>query len=221
VLSRPAISAGAPALIDLHGWWRVPAKAAFVMAFIRAHPPRGSRRSGSGNGLLTGRYVKYVQFSWPALPGVLGVRLLVFNVVALRGDATGVRADAEVQWIVPRPARGLSGRPPTLSVTVTDPAKIRRIVEMIDRLPTVQFEPECPAPPKLLNPPVVSFRFLSALGGMLLAEASEVAYATESSGPCEAMTLSIRGHAEPPLEDGGTVLRKLGRLLGVKLLTVR
>jgi hypothetical protein len=156
------------------------------------------------------------------------------NVVSLHGGAAGVRADAQVVWILPRPVgeripagvqevditRERKRQAPSLSISVTDPAQVRKIVALIDglerRQPGIY---SCPAEP--VNPPVVTFTFRAAPAEAVLAQAEEVAYATGSGTPCEPMELSIRGRAEDLLEDGGTVLEKVSGLVGRALTTPR
>lgn len=222
-------------LVDLHGWWLVATRLPSVLAFIRAHPPGGSQPGGSGSG--GGPHIppnEYVSFSLPPARGVLQSVELTVNAVSLHDGATGVRADAQVVWIVPRRAseriptgvhaiditRTRRGQAPSLSVSITDPAQVGKIVAMVDRLPRSQpGSYSCPSEP--VNPPVVTFTFRAAAAGAVLAQAREVAFATGTGTPCEPMALSIRGRAEDSLEDGGTVLEKAGRLLGITLTTPR
>jgi hypothetical protein len=224
-LSSWAIRLGTPDLVDLHAWWRVPASARSVMAFIRAHPPGGSQPSGSGSGNAV--RAPYVQFAWPALPERLQIRWLIVAVAPLRGGATGVRADAEVQWTVPRapseriPAgvreidltRPGSAHAGAVSITITKPVQVRDIVAMVDRLPTVQ--PGTLSCSLLPNRPVVTFEFRASRSGPALAQTR---YPTPANGTCgEAMRLTIHGQAQTPLLNGGTILTTVDRLLGTRL----
>ena len=233
VLAHPGSGAVAtPTVIDRHRWWTTTGQHASVISFIRAHAPRGAKLLASGSsvegpGLPVGRFLAY---QWPPRPAVLRSRQLVIAIVDLPGGRTGIRADAQVQWTIPRPAderippgvgeldvtRGLPHRAPEVSRHVTNPAEIHRLVAMIDRLQTIQPGAwACPAFP--VNAPVVTFTFRSGLGGPPLAVASEPAFATEPTSPCDPMTFSIRGHARKPLLGGAAVVRAAGRMLGVRL----
>ena len=233
VLARPGSGSEATlAGIDRHRWWTATGRYASVTAFIRAHPPNGAKLVGAGSsvqgpGLPVGQFLAY---QWPAVAGVLWSRQLVIVLVDLPGDRTGVRADAQVQWTIPRPAseripvgaheldvaRGLPGRAPTLRAHVIDLAQIRRLAGMIDRLQTVQRGAwSCPS--MQADTPIVTFTFRARLGGPALAAASEPAFATHPTTPCDPMTFSIRGHARKPLLGGAAVVRAAGRMLGLRL----
>lgn len=227
VLSHPAILLGSRDLVDLHEWWRVPAGTASVLRFIEAHSPGGAKPTGRGHLGAKGVRGRYLQFSWPAVREELEVRSLVVSVVALRHGATGLRADAEIQWIVPRSAseriprevsqititRPARRNAAALSIMVTASARVRTIVRWVNRLSTVQpGNEECPSPHPVV-PLTLSFR---GRDGALLAQAS---YPVESLAVCDtAMSLSIRGQAQTPLLGGRPLLEKIGRLLGTPLL---
>ena len=233
VLARPA--SGPPAaspIIDRHRWWTMPGHQGAVTAFIRAHAPRGGKLLVSGAGVQgpgvpAGHVLAY---QWPAVRGVLWSRELVIAVVDVSGGRTGIRADAQVEWTIPRPAderipagvheldvtRGLLGSAPTLRVHVIDLAQIRTLASMIDRLETVQPGVwACPAYP--VNAPIVTFTFRARLDRPALAVAREPAFATEPTTPCDPMTFSIRGHARRPLLGGAAVVRAASRMLGIRL----
>ncbi len=226
-LAGPAGSPALQLLVDRHGWWRVPRGADQVIAFIRAHRPRGAFLSVTGsesNGRVQSTSLGY---QWPTVSSVLGSRMLLIDVVALRDGSTGVRADAQVVWIKARPAseRVPAGvgeidivRQPSLSLHVTDHAKVSRLVAMINRLPIVQPGAwSCPAMP--VHEPVITFTFRSSQGGAVLAVASEHADVREPTTPCDPLNFSIRGQPQTPLLRGAAFLAAAGRLLGVRLGT--
>ncbi len=218
-------------LVDLHRWWRVRTGAHSVLAFIRSHPPGGAKVYVIGSTGGAGRpQSSIVAYAWRPITGGLGNRWLVVQVVALPGGSTGVRADAEVVWIIPRspseriPAgvgeldvtRAAPGQLPSLSVSFTDLRKIRVIVSIIDRLPIVQPSAiACPA--VLAGAPVVTFTFRARTGRPALARASELAYASDPATACGPMSFSIRGRLQTPLLAGGPVLVRAQRVLGLKL----
>jgi len=154
---RPAT----PDLASVTRWWRVPGRPQGVLAWIRAHLPSGFTADGTGRG--NGSWID--TFALPAVPGVLTQRELVVLATAYRGQ-TAIRVDAQVVWL---PARSAAERVPadvtTITVTpvfgfnrnprakrldhaftVTDPAKVARIVALVNgltRFPDGSFS--CPA----------------------------------------------------------------------------
>ena len=215
-------------LIDRYDWWRGPATFKSVVAFLRSHPPAGTDPAGFGHGSGPGVPAnQMLSYSFPAIAGVISARALTFYSVALRGGGTGIRVDAQETWIVSRPASekvparvhevevmsARPGRAPILTRSVTGPAKVRRIISLLDQMQIVQPGAySCP----LLQPgqPVVTFDFRATAGGPVLAEASLTDYGFDS-GPCDAVSFSIHGHPQKPLI-GGNFLGQVQRLLGVR-----
>ncbi len=235
VLARPVSRPAAmPELVDEHAWWRVPGSAASVLDYLKAHAPRGGKLTQSGSqGPVHGRVVSgFVGFSWPQIARLLTNRQLLVQAVDLTGGGTGVRVDAQVQWIIPRPVseriprgvheidvtRAAPGESPSLWIKVVSPHVIRALVGMVDALEIVQPGAySCPAFPT--GAPVVTFTFRASDGGTVLASASEPASAREPTSSCDPMTFSIRGHPQTPLLGGAAVVHAAGRLLGVHLQT--
>ncbi|HEY5195008.1 MAG TPA: hypothetical protein VIJ39_14220 [Solirubrobacteraceae bacterium] len=230
-LARPSLSVATPDVVDRHAWWIVPGQPRALLGFLAAHPPAGSRNSASGSGGVRGVTTSWsVQFQWPPIAGVLQERFLVLTLVRLPGGSTGVRADAQDVWVIPRSASeripgsarvlevmvARSHKVPSLSVIVSDVTKVSEIAAMIDRLPIVQPGAlSCPAFP--VNGPFVNFTFRSTRHGPTLAQASEAAWASEPSSACEPMRLTIAGRPRTALLDGPSVVRKAQALLGVTL----
>ena len=233
VASRPAAT---PTLVDEHSWWRVPGSAASVLDYVSAHVPRGGRLVESASqgpnrgGVVSG----YVGIAWPPVRGLLATRELLVQFTNLAGGCVGVRVDAQVQWIIPRPVseriphgvhevditRGSPGQAPSLEVKVVAPEKIRVLIGMVNALGIVQPGAySCP----VYSPsePVVRFTFLASDGGTVLASAAQLAGVSEPTTPCDPMTFSIRGHTRRPLLGGAAVVTKAGRLVGVHLHTLR
>lgn len=228
-LRHPGLLPGTPDLVDLHSSWRVPERPAAVRAFLEAHPPQGTTRSGSGHlpGVPSGMYL---QFSSPPIGEELGIRWLVVRTQRLTAGQTEIRADAEVQWIVPRPAseripasvREIGIRAPRRHsasprfIRVSRPGRVRSIVRIVDRLPLVQ--PglvECPAfrPTPAARKITLSFRAKAGAPALAVARFPE-----EAEGTCDgAMSLQIRGEAQAPLNGGYLALRRIGELLRVRL----
>ncbi len=112
----------------------------------------------------------------------------------------------------------LPARKPLRSLTVTRLSLVRRIAALVNALPFGgNFSGDgfsCPAFP---NGPVDTFTFRASTARPALAQVSELAATPTNIDPCETTTLRIRGHLEPPLMEGGTLLRTAGSLLHVKL----
>jgi hypothetical protein len=234
ILARPVNRpAGVSTLVDEYTWWRVPGSAASVLNYLNAHPPRGGRLTESGaQGTSRGEVSGYVGFTWHPVGRLLSDRELLVQVTNLTGGGTGVRVDAQVQWIIPRPVseripqgvhevdvnRAVPGEAPSLDVKVVSPHEIRALVAMVDALGIIQ--PGAYSCPSMSGAqPVVTFTFRASDGGTVLARASEPASAREPTTSCDPMTFSIRGHSKTPLLGGAAIVAKAGRLLGVHLQT--
>lgn len=216
-------------LVDRHAWWRVPGSWQSALAFVRAHPPAGSREFGSGSGSTSGRQTNaYIMFGWPMMEGSR-TRQLTVLVATTPGEATYLRVDAQVVWLLPRPVseripdgvqaiditRGLPGKAPSQSLTVSDPAEVRAIVAATNRLPTIQpgeFDGCNTARPVGAVRPKITFAFRAATVGPALAVASLPAEATEPDR-CEPMSLSIDGLPRKPLLEGPKLVAEAERLL--------
>jgi hypothetical protein len=232
-LAHRAPGAATPNIVDQHAWWVVPRRPQAVLAFVRAHRPSGALSELSGSTSLRGITTSwFVRFKWRPIKGVLADRALGVQLVRLPHGSTGVRADAQDVWVVPRPAGeripasarvltvtvGRRSYRPSLSMTVTDTAKVSKIAAMIDRLATLQPGAIlCPAFPG--NGPFVTFSFTATQGGPLLAQATEPGWAREPTTACDPMALTILGHAWTPLLGGASVVRRSQALLGVTLQT--
>ena len=183
------------------------------------------------SGIVTGpsSTVWWETYSWPVVGSTLGTRQLTVALTTLADGETGVRADAQVVWILPRPAgervpagvraititRDANGATPALALRVTGAARIARIETLLDRLPTVQPGAwSCPAESTPI--PIIAFSFRSA-SGRVLAHASEDATVTEPTTPCDPLRFSIRGRPQTPLLGGAGFLGSVSRLLGRRL----
>jgi hypothetical protein len=227
-LASPMFGVLFAAEIERHAFWTTSADPGTVIASFKAHLPAGAKPLGSGYG-GGGAFAAYV-LGTAARRYTLGVRQLVVNAVTLANGRTGVRADAQVRYTAPRPAaqqvpgsarvlqitQGSQGSAPLVSLTVTRRSEVRQIATMINALPFVGRSPgvySCPS----FGDPVDRFSFRANPGGPVLARVSESAYTPAAPSPCTATSLTIRGHREPGLMEGGVLLRQAGRLLGVRL----
>ena len=234
VLADPALTDGVANLVDKHAWWTVNESPDLVLDYVEAHPPAGGSLQVTCSGRSSEKDWSCVGFSFPARSGVLGDRLLVVKIVGLADGSTGVRADAEVQWIVPRPAsesvpagvtvinvvRGVPGHRPDISRTVTKRRQIRRIIDLVDGLPTLQpGRWHCPAIRS--DGQIVSLVFRGSSHGAPLARLSVRADTGDSATGCDAMNFSVRGTRETPLVHAATFLRGVQRVIGAQLLERR
>lgn len=238
-LSGPPSSQAGVKQVDLASWWTAGESRSAVLKYVQAHPPAGGRLTMSGG---EGRcrpgqrpphcpiHLTWVGFSFPAVRGVLGTRWLLVQAERLKNGSTGIRADAEVQWIIPRPSsetvpsgvtaievvRRVNRRPPTVSRTVTRRGQVQRIIKLIDRLPALQPGVwSCPAAPG--DPAIVTLTFETRPGGAPAAQAHAPADSGNSETGCDAMSFSVRGRRQTPLVHTRHFLTAVGRLLGVRL----
>jgi hypothetical protein len=228
--SQPFLRLLFAAQIDRHAFWTPDASPSAVIASVTAHLSPGAKPDGSGHGGSE----RFAAFTLPRIePAVLAVRQLVIEAISLPNGTTAVRADGEVQYIAPRPrseqvpraARVLkitmtdNSPKPLLSLTVTNRARIRQIARLVNALPFagnwqgIAFS--CPA--SSASATTDTFVFRAASDGPALARVTESAATPSTSQGCLSTTLTIRGHRQPELMDGGVLLHKAGSLLGVKL----
>jgi hypothetical protein len=207
-------------VVDRHRRWLVPEPLAQAVSFVHAHAPRGSRHTGTGYSSGTGiPKNKSFTFSFPAIAGRLSSRQLEVTLVALPHHRTGIRADAQETWLVPRPAsekvpaavRVVDIRTKKAHVRVKKSATVQRIVRLFDSLPIVQPGRVYGCPPDTIIRPPMSIRFLSA-DGALLAHASVPG--SFAIGACAPIRFWIGSQAQKPLS--GHLYGRLSRLLGVR-----
>ncbi len=170
-------------------------------------------------------------FGWPTIVGTRS-RQLTVSVATTPGDATSLRVDADLVWLVPRPAseripdgvhaiditRGAPGQPPSQALTVTDASEVKSIVVLANRLPTIQpgeLDGRNTAQPVGAVEPKITFTFRAAPGGAVLALAKESAQAVEL-GTRQPMSLSIGGVPQIPLLQGPKLVAETERLLNEK-----
>lgn len=96
---RPALQD----LVDEDGFWTLREPWQRVLDFLDSRSPAGGvlEEIGGGGGGVTGAN-GWSSYGFAPVPHVLVQRTLVFLVTPLAGGGTGIRADAEVQWLVPR-----------------------------------------------------------------------------------------------------------------------
>lgn len=215
--SALALAAQRPAsedLIDDTGWWQLAGTQQAAIAYVESHPPGGSKLvgTGSGNDGLGGTAVDSASFAWPGVRNVLGSRMLVVAAARLADGQTGLRADAQVVWTVPRaaaeriPAGAVSlritvvgrlsaGRPRQRSIVLSSKGRIRAIVALINALPLTQ--------PSALSCP-------ADLGGLVrlsfyaVNHAAPVAVAVVRTSGCREVQLTLAGARQATLDGAGS-----------------
>lgn len=225
-----------PNVVEAHAWWTVPGSRAEVMAYVRGHPPNGSAPISSGSGGSRGSTTfESVTFAWPAVAGVLSMRWLVLTATHLPHGSTGLRVDAQVVWVTPRPAlEWIPARARRLSVSVGSSLKgnlapqrpfsvastrrIERVVALLNSLPAAQpGVRSCPDDPGIR----VRLAFYQP------AAASPSAVATIDPYGCGGVQLTIGGRSQAPLGSEAlpgtsttrepSLILRIDRALGVKL----
>ena len=101
-LSGPGFLQASIALLDLHRFWRVPEDPNAVTAWVRSHPPAGGSPLGGSENGGPGYRIQTPAYSFPPVGNVLLSRTLAVSITVARGGGTAIRADAEVEWLIPR-----------------------------------------------------------------------------------------------------------------------
>ena len=211
VLEHPEQVPGTPDLADKSGWWLAAGAPRQVLGWEAAHMPHRFSQAIDGSSTLGFGTVRtwFDIFSLPAITAVLDSRQLIVEVVADSGK-TAIRVDSQVTWLPARPAGekvppavravtvseylgwNVDSQPPR-PVTITDPAKVRALVALIDGLPMPpQFgaiAESCPAS----NGSDLTLAFSARSGAPALAVAT-----VELSG-CAGVDFTIGGKQQPAL----------------------
>jgi hypothetical protein len=210
-----------PDLVDLHQFWRVPGDLRSVFDWIESHPPAGSAgQEGGAMGNRGGIVAQYVGYSfltphWGGAPA----ETLLFTGVRARGRGAAVRVDAQVVWLLKRPAseripggvRAIlfeaRGGGQADGGRVFNRHRIRRVTALIDSLPAAQ-----PGAFSCPGSPGQSMRlvFLDGAGHRL-----STAYV--DGGGCEIVNLWIHGRPQHALQGNPNLIRNLSSALGINL----
>jgi hypothetical protein len=218
VLKHKAFTVGIADQLDDVSFWRVPASAASVLNYEKAHLPRQFTLSEWSNGGAAW----FDQWSKPGVPGV-DLYDLTVEVTHQSSSLTYVRVDANVAWIPPRPASEkvpagvkvvtITASPdanhpkgtPAL-VTVTSPAKVATIVALLNGLSLQTSETiGCPAE----EGKSITLSFRAKPGGPVLAAADELIPS------CGSVGFTIGRVRQPTLADWGTFTTKVLVAAGV------
>lgn len=209
-------------VVGEHRWWIVPGAPAQVLAYVHEHLPSGATwRSGAYPPADVPPHESAI-LRWPERAGLLGERVLTLRVAQLSASQTGVRADAQVLWLVPavqvpqgarvlRVTARLSGprHGSKRTVTVHSARLIGKLTGLINAAHETapSFLPRsCPA-----GFGTVSLTFLRRAGGPPLAKASV------SVGGCGGVIVQIPGRLPVPRESSPQLIRALEPPLGLAL----
>jgi len=229
--------------VDRVQYWQVPGTPRGVLAWEKRHLPSALAASGSGLGYGSRGGITFLweaDYDLPEVPaqaspsGQIYERRMTISAVSAGSGLTDIAVHVSVDWIGPRPAAEVvppaahavtiavtPGNPhitPPAPVTVTDPAKVRRIVALVDGLPL--------SPPGVWSCPAGSDATF-ALTFRAKPGAPALAVAEPDLDGCGWVSFTIAGQRQPSLgsNDGGmsfaaSVLRiaglpwNLSKLLG-------
>jgi hypothetical protein len=201
---------------SVHNFWSVRTPLKSVIAFLKAHRPRGFKPSGASWGSNSPHYLVLSSRSPTA------ARYLNVTSVGLP-RRTLIRVEVEVGWIYPRSATEkvpsatseIVVRAPKVSATVTDPAKVAQIVRWFDDLPISP--PGIAVPCPLAVAPSITLSFRNAHGDRL----AQAKLPSTFAWICNSIAFTIGGRHQQPLIDRvhrPSFVRRLQRLLGIHLL---
>jgi hypothetical protein len=224
ILHRSGIAPLGESVVALR-FWRVREPLATVVAFLRAHDPKGFRLAASTYASRPPHYLLRT-LAWPASRYREPTRYLNETVAALPGR-TVIRVEAKVGWIYPRSPREtvpsrtseIAVRSPKGTFDVKSPAKVARIVRWFDALPISPPGIAIACPLILAAHATLSFR---SAGGAWLALATVPLAAPANI--CDPIGFKIGGRPQKALIDSGpgtSFVRRLGRILGVQLVRTR
>jgi hypothetical protein len=220
-LASPPEWSATPDRVLRTGWWHVAGQPAAELAWVREHRPSGMSLSVWTD--------QFIQFSLPAVPGVLTQRWLIVSVAGDGPGATAIRVDAEVDWEPARPPgeripaaaravtiaqipgmNGLTGKPAAPSsrpVTITGLAKVARIAAVVDGLPL--FPPgtwSCPSD----TGQGIKLTFRAWAGGPVLAVVSG------DDGGCGGVSVTVGGRSMPALWHGAQLQQQVLAIAGIR-----
>jgi len=205
--------------VDRVQYWQVPGSPQGFLAWEKRHLPRALAASGSGMGSASRGGITFnweTDYGLPAVPaqptlgGQIYLRTMTISAVRAGTGRADIAVQVSVGWIGPRsaaevvpsaahavtiavtPGSNVHIRPPA-PVTVTEPAKVRRIMALVDGLPL--------APPGVWSCPAGSnatfvLTFRAKPGGPALAVAEP------ALGGCGWLSFTIAGQPQPSLAPG-------------------
>ncbi len=212
-------------LVEQHGWWVIPGPPLAALDYIHEH----STELAGVEGWLSFKGETGAEIARARLPegtGVIGERWLRFTAVALPGGSTGVRADAQVLWLLPRNRipggtrllridvrRLRPGHPRPVVFNLRSLSRIARIVSRLNSLPVARpslLLRSCPA-----GRGTVRLAFYRKLSG------PPQAVVAFTIGGCGGVEARIRGKPLQPGLEADNFFSTLERILGRKLRLFR
>jgi Protein of unknown function (DUF4232) len=208
LLRQPGYLEVTPNEVDAHRWFTTAASPESVLAYVAAHLPRGTERSGGGSEAGSDG-LRERNWPLPAVPGT-SQRVVSVSTTPMAGGRTAVRLDGVAVWLTPRPpweripsgveSVTFSGHTNSLHTGKHDPVsepvtvagvRASRLAALVNRLEAAQpFTTDCPAG----SGTVLHLTFHGA-GGRTLAT---VAWRDEG---CVFVGLRIGGRSGPGLAD--------------------
>jgi len=192
------------------------ALAAAAAATAQAGMSEDGTGYASGPGGVTMREVGYQPQSVPA--GIYSAQLVLTIVPA--GSGSLLRADAQVTWYPSRTAAEyidpgryhvltvtvtlFGQRVRTIRKTVTSRALIARLAEALDRSRA--------EPPVIFSCPLIFATY--QLGLSVSPNRPPAVVISANRWPCGGSRITVNGHAQPPLADGGAVVALADQALG-------
>ena len=157
--------------------------------------------------------------------------VLEVTVTSIGGGLTGVLAESQSIWIVPRPASeripaatrvvqissAVPGAADGGAVTVTRHGQVGSIVALLNRLPIVQ--PGVTGCPAQIDPKTITMTFSASSSGPALAVLQFNDYQpwrAANSNECAPVQLSVAGRRRPAL-DGGDFIKRIERIIGLNV----
>jgi hypothetical protein len=227
-----------PRLVTRTQWYRVPGQPLAALGWITLHCPAGMTLSyASGVGWNPERCGSLHQRRTPPVTPPPGMHFVqVWNdmfsgaagnlVATVAGDGPGIvglRVDAQVMWVPPKPAAehipsaakvvtiayvpGYGPQPAGFApVTITDPAKVARIAAVVDGLPV--YPPGTPLFCNMdYNGSGMRLTFRATLSGPALA--------TAQTGNCDTVAVTVGGKPMPLLDQAQSLQQQVTAIAGL------
>ncbi|HEX6713195.1 MAG TPA: hypothetical protein VF066_07410 [Thermoleophilaceae bacterium] len=219
LLESPGLGRSAsPNQIEQSEFWRVPGDPSDAIAWVKAHPPAGTRLVAWGKASnRDGPTTWSAAFERRPVPEVMVGRQLAVTVAKAADGGTALRADGFATWLVVRPAsERIPAGAEVVQVTITghfstarigfavrDKQQVALVTRILNRLPVTQ--------PGLFMCPLD--RGIHALLTFRGGGGATIARADATLGGCAQVDLTIDGARQPSLNGYG-LLDDLEAVLG-------
>lgn len=214
-------------VVKVDAWWVAPGTPGQAVKWSRAHPPPEALVYYPGVTEDCPMCGASIEFEWRGVSRARGSINLEVQATPLEGGGTAIRVATVGFWITPRPntevipggarllritaqatTRGtrVSERP----VAIRDPARIERVISLLNSLPSEQPVGQpgtCPPFPGA----VLRLAFYRSPR-----DARPVAVVRDNLESCGDVQVEIGAREEPPLE-GGELVSQISEAIGVKL----